>query len=253
VGRIPPSRPISTALLAQPISVKLARAIFLPGSLSSRPRCLADPTRQPLSFAGGNRYTPDPLRRPVPSQTRPLPLLLTALPAGEILAMPRTKVLHPSLSELPVASLHLPPRMRTAAKPHCRRGITSSCCVGQSLSSPLNHRDAGAKHPATTPRATPLLPPSLLAPCAAPSSLQLPSPVPRGHHQPPLVQLTSSPTAYGQTPSASPPRKAAATATSLLCLAARSCTPIALLPRQAVTSLSPSLCRPVLPPRNAQL
>jgi hypothetical protein len=187
VGRIPPSRPISTALLAQPISVKLAHAIFLPESLSSGPRCLADPTRQPLSFTGGNRYAPDSLQRPVPSQTRPLPLLLTALPTGEISTMPRTKVLHPSLCELPIASLHLPPRLWTAGKPHCRRGITSSCYVSQSLSSPLNHHDAGAKYPATTRRVAPLLPPSLLAPCAAPSSLQLPSPMPRGHHQPPLV------------------------------------------------------------------
>jgi hypothetical protein len=50
----------------------------------------------------------------------------------------------------------------------------------------------------------------------------------------PLVQLTSSPTAYGQTPSASPPCKAAATATSLLPARAR------LLYRRAEPSL-PSL------------
>jgi hypothetical protein len=122
----------------------------------------------------------------------------------------------------------------------CRRGVASSCCVGRSLSSPLNHRDAGAKHPMTIPRAVPLLPPSLLETCAAPSSLQLPSPAPRrhhalacpcalrGHHQPPPVQLTSSPMAYGQMTSASPPRKAAATVTSLMRLAACACIPVAL-------------------------
>jgi hypothetical protein len=43
-GRIPLSQRISTALLAQPISAKPARAIFLPGSLPSGPWCLADPT-----------------------------------------------------------------------------------------------------------------------------------------------------------------------------------------------------------------
>jgi hypothetical protein len=57
----------------------------------------------------------------------------------------------------------------------------------------------------------------------------------------PLVQLTSSPTAYGQMPSALPQRKAAATAMSLLCLAARVST-LALPPCQAVTSLSLSPC-----------
>jgi hypothetical protein len=40
----------------------------------------------------------------------------------------------------------------------------------------------------------------------------------------PLVQLTSSLTAYEQTSSASPPRKVVATVTSLLCLAARAST-----------------------------
>jgi hypothetical protein len=68
----------------------------------------------------------------------------------------------------------------------------------------------------------------------------------------PLVYLTSSPTAYGQTPSTSPPRKATATATSLLCLPACMST-LALLPHRAVTPLSLSLHRPALPPRNARL
>jgi hypothetical protein len=97
--------------------------------------------------------------------------------------------------------------------------------------------------PVTTPRAAPLLSPSLLAPRAALSILQLPSPTPHrhhvlacpcmpcGHHQRPPVQLTSSPTAYAQMPSTSPPRKAATTATSLLRLAVRACTPIGLPPR----------------------
>jgi hypothetical protein len=236
VSRIPLSRPVSTPLPAQPISMKPAHTIFLLGSLPSLSRCLADPTHQPLSFTGRNRYAPDPLPHSLPSQTRPLPLLLVALPVGDILAMPCAKVLHPSLCELPIASLRLPPRLWTAGKPHCRRGIASSCYINRSLSSPLNRRDVGAKHSMTTPHAMPLLPPSLLAPHAAPSSLQLPGPVlhrhhalarsctPRGHHQPPPVHLTSSSTVYGQTPSASPPRKAAATATSLLCLAAHACT-----------------------------
>jgi hypothetical protein len=42
------------------------------------------------------------------------------LPAGEIPAMPHAKVLHPSLCELPVASLRLAPCLRSAGKPHCR-------------------------------------------------------------------------------------------------------------------------------------
>jgi hypothetical protein len=151
--------------------------------------------------------------------------------------MPCTKVLHPSLCELPITSLCLSSRMWTASKPHCRRGIASSCYVGRSLSSPLNHCDAGAKHPTTTPRASPLLPPSLLTSCAAPSSLQLPSLTPHSHgvlahaHLPlgPVQRhpLASSPEpmTYEQTPSASPPRKAASTVTSLLCLVARVSTP----------------------------
>jgi hypothetical protein len=219
-GYIPPSRPVSTALPVQPISAKPARTVFLPRSLPSGPQCLADLTRQPLSFMLGNHYAPDPLWCLVPSQTRPLPLLLATLHTGEIPATPRAKVFHPSLCELPVASPRPPPRLRTAGKPHCCRGVASSCCIGQSLSSLLNRYDAGTKHPVTMPRTTPLLPPSLLAPRAAPSSLQLPSPAlrrhhvlarpcaPRGHHQPAPVQLTSSPTAYGQTPSASPPHNA---------------------------------------------
>jgi hypothetical protein len=82
-------------------------------------------------------------------------------------------------------------------------------------------------------RAAPLLPPSLLTPHAArlASSSLAPHRVGtmRWHAYVchvaasirPLVQLTSSPTAYGQMPSTLPPRKAAATATSLLRLAAR--------------------------------
>jgi hypothetical protein len=151
---------------AQPISAKLAHVIFLPRSLPRGSRCLADPTPQPLSFTGGNRSAPDPLRCPVPSQTRPLPPLLAALPAGEILATPYAKVLHSSLCELPVASLRLSPRLRTAGNPRCHRGIMSSCYVDRSLSSPLSRRDAGANL-ATMPHAAPLLPPSLLAPRAA--------------------------------------------------------------------------------------
>jgi hypothetical protein len=107
-------------------------------------------------------------------------------------------VLRPSLRELPVASPRLLPRLQAAGELYCHRGVASPCCVGRSQSLSLHCRDVGAKHPATTPRATPLLPPSLLAPRAAPSSFQLPSPAPRrhralarpcvphGHHQPPL-------------------------------------------------------------------
>jgi hypothetical protein len=70
--------------------------------------------------------------------------------------------------------------------------------------------------------------------------------VPRARIDSPPVQLTSSPTAYGQTPSASPPHKTAATAASLLRLAARVSTP-ALPPRRAVTSLPLPLRRPRCP------
>jgi hypothetical protein len=128
------------------------------------PACKAGPrrllpwhaTRQPLYFTDGNRYAPDPLRCPVPSQTwwwNP--------------TMPRAKALHLSVCELPITSLCLPPRLRTAGKPHCRWGIVSPCCVSRLLSWPLNSRDAGAKHPVTMPCAVPLLPPSLLTPRAA--------------------------------------------------------------------------------------
>jgi hypothetical protein len=106
----------------------------------------------------------------------------------------------------------MPPRLRTASKPHCYRGIASSCCIGRSLSSSLSRYDAGAKHPTTMPRAAPLLPPSLLTLLAAPSSLQLPSLAPRSHgvlahtrlprgpiQRHPLAS-SPEPTAYGQTP-----------------------------------------------------
>jgi hypothetical protein len=96
-------------------------------------------------------------------------------------------------------------------------------------------------------------------------ALQLPSLAPRRHgvlphahlpHGPIQCHPLSSspvPTTYEQTPSASPPRKAAATVTSLLRLAVRACTPVALPLRRAITSISPSLRRPALPPRNARL
>jgi hypothetical protein len=119
---------------------------------------------------------------------------------------PRAKVLRPSLYELRVASLRLPPHLRTVDKPHSRRCVTSSCCVGRSLSLPLHRRDAGAEHPVTMPRASPLLPPPLLAPRAAPSSLQLPSPMPRGHHQPPCPAHLLATDVRTKIPSASPPR-----------------------------------------------
>jgi hypothetical protein len=174
-----------------------ARAICIPESLPSGPQCLTDHARQPLSFASRNHYAPDPISRPLQFQTRCPPLLLTVLPTSEIPAPPRAKVLLPGLYELPVASPHLSPCLRATGKPHCHRGITLSCYAGRSLSSPLHRRDASARHPVKTPRATPLLPPPLLAPRAAPSSLQLPSPAqcrhralahlcaPCGHHQPP--------------------------------------------------------------------
>jgi hypothetical protein len=182
-----------------------------------------DPARQPLYFAGGNRYAPDLIPHPSLFQTCPLPLLLAALPVGEIPATPRAKVLRPSHYELPVASLHLPPRLWTAGKPHYRRGLTSSCCAGQSLSSLLDRRNASARNPATTPRAAPLLPPPLLAPHAAPSSLQLrrhralacPC-TPRGHHQHtpyPAHPLTTS--VRTKMHSASPPHQLLPIAASL--------------------------------------
>jgi hypothetical protein len=57
--------------------VKPAYAVSFPRLLPSGPRCLTDPARQPLSIVGRNRYAPDPIPRPLPFQTHPLPLLLT--------------------------------------------------------------------------------------------------------------------------------------------------------------------------------
>jgi hypothetical protein len=111
--------------------------------------------------AGRNCYAPDSIPCLLSFQTRPLPLLLVALPTGEILATPHAKVLRPSLCELPVATPRLSPHLRAAGKPHCDRGIASPCCADRSLSSPLHRCDAGAKHPATKPHASPLL----LLPC----------------------------------------------------------------------------------------
>jgi hypothetical protein len=176
-----PRRP-NTALIPSPIPrAKPARAVSFPGSLPSGLRCLTDPARQPLSFVGGNCYAPDPIPLLLPFQTHPLPLLLAALPVGEIPATARAKVLRPSLCELPIASPRPPPHLWAAGEPYCHRGITSPCCVARSLSSLLHHHVVGAKHPATTPRVAPLLPPPLLALRAAPSSFQLPSPAPHRH------------------------------------------------------------------------
>jgi hypothetical protein len=70
--------PRPAQLDASPVLIQRAKSaassIFL-GMLSSGPQRLADPTRQPLYFVGRNHFAPDPLQRPVPSQTRPLPLL----------------------------------------------------------------------------------------------------------------------------------------------------------------------------------
>jgi hypothetical protein len=186
-----------------------------------------DPARQPLSFAGGNRYAPDPIPCSLPFQTPPLPLLLATLPAGETPDTPRAKVLSPSLCELPVTSPRPSPRLRAVGKPYCHRAVTSSYCTGQSLSSPLHHHDAGAKHLATTPHAAPLLPPPLLALHAVPSSLQLPSPTSRrhralarpcalhGHHQPPCPAHFLTTDVRTKMPSASPPRQLLLIAASL--------------------------------------
>jgi hypothetical protein len=185
---------------------------------------------------------------PSPLRSRPIPLLLTTLPAGEILATPRAKVLRPSLCELPVASLRLPPQLLTAGKSHCRRGVASSCCVGRSLSLPLHHHDASAKHPMTMPRATSLLPPPLLELSAAPSSLQLPISTPRrhhalacprvphGHHHPPL---SSSPP-HHQRKDKNPFSVASTPAPTIAALAAlctaRAHAHSAATPSQAITS-----------------
>jgi hypothetical protein len=121
----------------------------------------------------------------------------------------------------------LSPRLRAVGKPYCHRAVTSPYCTGQSLSSPLHHHDAGAKHLATTPHAAPLLPPPLLAPHAAPSSLQLPSPASRrhralarpcalhGHHQPPCPAHFLTTDVRTKMPSASPPRQLLLIAASL--------------------------------------
>jgi hypothetical protein len=128
----------------------------------------------------------------------------------------------------------------------------------------LRGRDAHARSSTAMSHAAPLLPPSLLTPHAARLASSSLAPCRVGTMRwhacvccvaasiHPLVQLTSSPMAYEQTPSVSPPRKAAATVMSLLCLAAHAST-LALLPRRAITSLSLSFYRPALPPRNARL
>jgi hypothetical protein len=117
--------------------------------------------------------------------------------------MPHAKVLRPSLCELPIASPCLPPRLQATGKPHCHRGVASPCCTGRSRSSPLHYRDVSTKHLTTTPRAVPLLPPPLLAPRAAPSSLQLPTPEPHRHH---ALARPCAPRGHHQSPlSSSPP------------------------------------------------
>jgi hypothetical protein len=142
----------------------------------------------------------------------------------------------------------------TAVKPHCRRGVASPYCTGRPLSRPLRRHDTGAKHPATRPRAAPLLPPSLLTPRAArlASSSLAPCRVGtvRWHAHARRVatastlpvQLTIPTPAYGQN---SHPSRALH--------GARCCPRCALPPRRAITSLPLSLRRPVLLLRITQL
>jgi hypothetical protein len=61
---------------------KPARAIRFLGTLPCGPRRFTDSTHQPLYFAGRNCFTPDSLQHPIPSQTRPLPLLQPIPPSA---------------------------------------------------------------------------------------------------------------------------------------------------------------------------
>jgi hypothetical protein len=110
--------------------VKPAHAVCFLRTLPSGPRHLSDPTCQPHSFAGENCYTPDPLRRPVPSQTCPLssaPAVLRS-PAqfrstGRPRAVPqRCPAESPLLRRLAPSRTETSPRT-TARMCHCRTRI----------------------------------------------------------------------------------------------------------------------------------
>jgi hypothetical protein len=136
--------------------------------------------------------------------------------------------------------------------PLCHRLFTASMCCRFG-------RDAGARSSTAMPHAAPLLPPSLLTPCAACLASSSLAPRARRHHalahpcapRGPVQRhpLASSPkpTAYGQTHSVSHPRK----------VTAAPCCPHEHARSTAASSrhlpLSLSLHRPALPPCNARL
>jgi hypothetical protein len=158
----------------------------------------------------------------------------------------------------------MPPHLRTVGKLHCRRGVASSCCASQLLSRPLRCHDADAKHPATRPRAAPLLPPSLLTPRAArlASSSLAPRRVGtvRWHaHARRMamastlpVQFTTPTPAYGQNSHPSRALHGARCCIATLC-AARAHAHFAAALSRVVGWVFPSLRRPTLLLRDTQL
>jgi hypothetical protein len=130
-----------------------APSVFL-GTLSSGPQRLTDPTHQPLYFAGRNRFAPDPLRRSVPSQTRPLPLLAHMATPAEL----------PSMSQPPVTTSRLK-AVRVCAcppEPSCRLwcAVTSHRCCCSATARRCSSRGAHARSSATKSSSRPLRWPS---------------------------------------------------------------------------------------------
>jgi hypothetical protein len=87
--------------------VKSACAVFFLGTLPSGPQRLTDPTRQPHSFTGGNRYAPNPIPCPLPS--KPVPLLCFGTAGRHRQNFPRLAT-HASHSSRHIDARHTPCR-----------------------------------------------------------------------------------------------------------------------------------------------
>jgi hypothetical protein len=130
--------------------------VFLPRRPSSPlPWPFADPTHQPLYFAGRNRFTPDLLRRPIPSQTRPLPLLRLIPPTKRFRPNRDASIRPRQPHAAPSHPLAVGRRLRTEPSHHVavRRCavVACRCCT---------RRNAVAKHQRQVSMQRPLMVPA---------------------------------------------------------------------------------------------
>jgi hypothetical protein len=120
---------------------------------SALPWPFADPTHQPLYFAGRNCFTPDLLRRPIPSQTRPLPLLRLIPPTKRFRPNRDASVRPRQPHAAPLHPLAVGRRLQTEPSHHV---VVRRCAVVACRSTPLLHSpQCRGQAPATSFHAAP--------------------------------------------------------------------------------------------------